>query len=142
MNALKICLLGFSLFVFANCTNTSKAVSNNAVVQNKEAKAKPPRVSKESRYANMASLAEVFRTVSGVRVIGNGSNPELQVMGISTSGTPLFIVNGVPSSASFSELNGTIAPANIKRVKVLRTPSELGLYGVRGAAGVIEITLK
>jgi len=147
MNALKICLLGFSLLVFANCTNTSKAVSNNAVVQNEDAnakkkKTKTPKTPKESRYTNMVSLTQVFRTVSGVRVMGNGNNPELLVMGLSSSGTPLFVVNGVPSNASFGELNGTIAPANIKRIKVLRTPSELGLYGVRGGAGVIEITLK
>lgn len=147
MNALKICLLGFSLLVFANCTNTSKAVSNNAVVQNEDAKAKKkkvkiPKAPKESRYANMLSLVDVFRTISGVRVLGNGNHPDLQVMGITTSGTPLFVINGAPSNASFGELNGTIAPSNIKRVRVLRTPSELGLYGVRGAAGVIEITLK
>ncbi|MEM8910050.1 MAG: TonB-dependent receptor plug domain-containing protein [Bacteroidota bacterium] len=144
LSTLRICLFSLTFLLCFACSNTNKAVSDNGTSIEKVDKKKTKKSTKgqDSRYANAQSLVDVFRMVSGVRVLGNGASADVQVIGISTSGNPLIVINGVATTASFTELNGVIAPAEIKRIKVLRNPTELSMYGLRGAAGVIEITLK
>jgi len=73
--------------------------------------------------------------VAGVIISGN----TIRIRGIgSLSGntTPLFIVNGMPVS-SFDH----ISPSQVKSISILKD-SSAAIYGVRGANGVIVITLK
>ena len=52
------------------------------------------------------------------------------------------MVNGQPLNGGLSAANNMIPVNEISSIRVLKTPSEVGMYGVRGANGVIVITLK
>lgn len=58
---------------------------------------------------------------------------------ISANNQPLYIVNGVPMEKSEFE---KISPNSIKSTEILKDKSATALYGSRGSAGVIIITLK
>jgi len=55
---------------------------------------------------------------------------------------PLFVVNGTPINGGLSAASSMVTVADIKSVRVLKTPSETSFYGIRGSNGVIVITLK
>lgn len=70
-----------------------------------------------------------------------GSNPEVRIRGfgsISSSSDPLFVVDGVPFSASISNLN----PNDIENITILKDAASTALYGARAANGVVMITTK
>jgi TonB-dependent SusC/RagA subfamily outer membrane receptor len=91
------------------------------------------------------TLEQHLQKVPGVMVHGSGQNARIRIRGISSlnSGNdPLFVVNGQSMSGGFAAVRNSIAVGEIKSIKVLKNPSEVGFYGVRGANGVIEITLR
>ena len=58
-----------------------------------------------------------------------------------SSNEPLFIVDEVP----VPETPGGIVflnPYDIEKIEVLKNPSDVGVYGIRGGNGVIKITTK
>ena len=82
----------------------------------------------------------------GLTVIANSGEPSdaasFSIRGINSinSGTtPLFIMDGVPISAS--DFNA-IAPGDIESVSVLKDASSTSIYGARAANGVVIITTK
>jgi TonB-dependent SusC/RagA subfamily outer membrane receptor len=58
------------------------------------------------------------------------------------SSAPLFILDGVPYTPGPGGLLIGINPDDIASIKALKDPADLSLYGMRGANGVIVITLK
>lgn len=92
------------------------------------------------------SLLDYLRRISGVSVRGNGSSATILVRSggnsINMSSAPLFLINGIPFGGSFSDLSGTVSVNDVKSVRVYKNASELAMYGVRGANGVIDIRLK
>ncbi len=84
--------------------------------------------------------------VSGLSVLSSSGDPstiaEIRLRGISSissSTTPLFILDGAPiSSAMFNTLN----PSDIQSVTVLKDAASTAIYGSRAANGVIVITSK
>ncbi|NML65525.1 hypothetical protein HHL22_09945 [Hymenobacter sp. RP-2-7] len=66
----------------------------------------------------------------GVRIRGNSS--------VTASNPPLLIVNGLPFSGDLSQ----ISPQDILETKVLKSEAATGIYGARGANGVILITTR
>ena len=84
--------------------------------------------------------------VAGLTVLSNTGEPSasatMTIRGTNSinSGTaPLYILDGVPISAS--DFN-TIAPADIESLSVLKDASSTSIYGARAANGVIVITTK
>lgn len=88
-----------------------------------------------------------------------GSATNLTIRGSSSilNGTdPLYIIDGIPTAADNQSLSyiqygsaagslspwSFIAPSDIERIEVLRDANATGLYGSRGANGVILITTK
>lgn len=55
---------------------------------------------------------------------------------ISASNAPLIVLDGIPFSGSFSDID----PQNVKSISVLKDASATAIYGSRGANGVILIT--
>lgn len=91
------------------------------------------------------SLADHLRRVSGVQVVGSGNNAKVTIRGIHSfygDNEPLFVVNGQPLAGGLSTASQTVPVANIKSIRVLKNAEDIGFYGVRGANGVIEITMK
>ena len=78
----------------------------------------------------------VTRTSSGaiaIRIRGTSS--------IYGSNDPLYVIDGTPLDAGAGALTG-LNPYDIESIRVLKDPADTGLYGVRGANGVIVITTK
>ncbi|MFT3737429.1 MAG: SusC/RagA family TonB-linked outer membrane protein [Breznakibacter sp.] len=69
--------------------------------------------------------------VGSIRIRGNRS--------INASNEPLYVVDGIPLSASQV---GAINPNDIASVEILKDASATAIYGSRGANGVILITYK
>jgi len=70
-----------------------------------------------------------------------GSAPDIRIRGfgsISSSNSPLYVVDGVPYSASIANLNND----DIESITVLKDAASTALYGARAANGVVMITTK
>lgn len=87
-------------------------------------------------------LASLQGKVAGVQVVNSGragQDPEIRIRGTnSVNGyKPLYIVDGL-----FSDNISYINPADIQSMEILKDPSSLAIFGMRGANGVIIITTK
>ncbi len=87
------------------------------------------------------TLLDHIHSLPGVTVNGDGSNAKIRVRGVNsfTNNSPLFIIDGNDMGYDFASVNNLVSANNIKRVKLFKEPSETGIYGVRGANGVIVI---
>ena len=85
-------------------------------------------------------------TVAGLNIAITGSNAEGSATATTIRGTnsitasnkPLIILDGIPFSGSWSELN----PNDIQAIEILKDASSAAIYGARGSNGVILITTK
>ena len=85
-------------------------------------------------------------TVAGLNIAITGSNAEGSSTATSIRGTnsitasnkPLIILDGIPFSGSWSELN----PNDIQAIEILKDASSAAIYGARGSNGVILISTK
>ncbi len=69
----------------------------------------------------------------------------LQIRGISSfnsSNAPLYVIDDVAVEPGPGGTVPDINPYDIESIKVLKDPAETGIYGMRGANGVIVITTK
>ena len=91
------------------------------------------------------SLTDHLRKLSGVSVSGNGPNATVTIRGVNSinaSSEPLFVIDGQVINGGLRAASNLVPVNDIKSIRVLKNPSETGIYGVRGANGVIEIQLK
>jgi TonB-dependent starch-binding outer membrane protein SusC len=80
----------------------------------------------------------IGRTSSGdltIRIRGGTSS-------VSGNNAPLYIVDGVPFSPSTDGGLSGINPNDIQSIKVLKDATDITMYGIRGANGVIVIKTK
>ena len=80
--------------------------------------------------------------VAGLQVTPTGrlgERPDVRILGTisKTQTAPLYVVNGI-----FNDNIDFVNPADIESIEVLKDPSSLAIFGVRGANGVIVITTK
>ncbi len=68
-----------------------------------------------------------------------GESPTVRIRGINStnSASPVYVVDGI-----LVDDIGFLNPADIETIDVLRDPSSIAIYGLRGANGVIAITSK
>jgi TonB-dependent starch-binding outer membrane protein SusC len=62
--------------------------------------------------------------------------------GMVGSGEPLYVIDGNPMAIDPVRGIDWFKPEDIVRISVLKTPSELAVYGPRGVNGVILITTR
>ncbi len=91
---------------------------------------------------NTNPIASLQGKVTGLSVVNNGQpggEPDIRIRGtVSRNQTkPLYIVDGV-----FNDNISFVNPADIESMEVLKDPSSLAIFGVRGANGVIIVTTK
>lgn len=55
---------------------------------------------------------------------------------------PLWVIDGVPYEVKAGRGLSWLSPDDVARIDVLKNPSETGIYGLRGANGVIVVTTK
>ncbi|MFN3382300.1 MAG: carboxypeptidase-like regulatory domain-containing protein, partial [Runella zeae] len=82
---------------------------------------------------------------AGVYVLNTGNKPgagvSVQIRGrrsFSAGNDPLYVVDGIPISGGFNDIN----PGDIEAMEILKDASATAIYGSRGANGVIIISTK
>ncbi len=90
--------------------------------------------------ANPLSLLQ--GKVSGLSVVNSGrpgEEPDVRIRGTNSvnGAKPIYIVDGI-----FTDNINFLNPADIESMEVLKDPSSLAIFGVRGANGAIAITTK
>ncbi len=109
-----------------------------------------PTPSFESALQGQASGVQV---ITGSGIAGSGSVIRIRGVGsVSAGGDPLYVVDGVPitqdyflrgnSGAMNNNPLATINPNDIESIEILKDAGSAGIYGSRGANGVILITTK
>jgi TonB-linked SusC/RagA family outer membrane protein len=91
---------------------------------------------------NPNPVASLQGRVAGLSVVNNGTpgaEPDIRIRGTnSINGVrPLYVVDGI-----FQDNINYINPNDIESIEILKDPSSLAIFGVRGANGVIAITTK
>ena len=91
---------------------------------------------------NTNPIASLQSKVAGLSVVNNGTPgaaPDIRIRGTISIGSvsPLYVVDGI-----FNDNIDYLNPNDIESIEILKDPSSLAIFGVRGAAGVIAITTK
>lgn len=91
---------------------------------------------------NTNPVASLQAKVPGLSIVNNGTpgrSPDVRIRGtISINQVhPLYVVDGI-----FQDNIEFLNPNDIESMEILKDPSSLAIFGVRGAAGVIAITTK
>jgi TonB-dependent starch-binding outer membrane protein SusC len=103
--------------------------------------------------AALQGKAPGVQIIQGNGLAGSGAVVRIRGIGsISASGDPLYVVDGIPvisdpfqrgnSGAMNQNPLASINPADIESIEVLKDAGATGIYGSRGANGVIIITTK
>lgn len=103
--------------------------------------------------AALQGKAAGVQITQGSGLAGSGSVVRIRgIASISASGDPLYVVDGIPISQDYfmSDNRGgmnnnplaTINPNDIESIEILKDAAATGIYGSRGANGVILITTK
>lgn len=92
----------------------------------------------------ITSLEDLFRGLAGVTVrrLPDGGI-SLRIRGsssLSSSGEPLFVIDGVPIHALPGQALMGVSARDITRIDVLRDAGATAIYGSRGANGVVLIS--
>ncbi|KAB7732296.1 SusC/RagA family TonB-linked outer membrane protein [Rudanella paleaurantiibacter] len=101
---------------------------------------------KEIQEMPITNLGQALQgRVAGVDVTQTGSRPgaapTIRIRGrrsFSASNDPLYVVDGIPLSAGYEDMN----PNDVASMEVLKDATATAIYGARGANGVVLITTK
>ena len=91
---------------------------------------------------NSNPIASLQGKVAGLSVVNSGTPgqaPDIRIRGTVSIGQvhPLYVVDGI-----FNDNIDYLNPNDIESIEVLKDPSSLAIFGVKGATGVIAITTK
>ena len=91
---------------------------------------------------NANPVASLQGKVAGLSIVNSGTPgraPDIRIRGTISIGSvsPLYVVDGI-----FNDNIDYLNPNDIESIEILKDPSSLAIFGVRGAAGVIAITTK
>ena len=91
---------------------------------------------------NTNPISSLQGKVAGLSIVNNGtpgSQPDVRIRGTVSIGQvhPLYVVDGI-----FNDNIDYLNPNDIESIEVLKDPSSLAIFGVKGGSGVIAITTK
>jgi len=91
---------------------------------------------------NTNPVSSLQGKVAGLSVVNSGipgEAPDIRIRGTVSIGSvhPLYVVDGI-----FNDNIDFLNPNDIESIEVLKDPSSLAIFGVKGASGVIAITTK
>jgi TonB-linked SusC/RagA family outer membrane protein len=91
---------------------------------------------------NTNPIASLQGKVAGLSVVNSGTpgqEPDIRIRGTVSIGQvhPLYVVDGI-----FQDNINYINPNDIESIEILKDPSSLAIFGVKGATGVIAVTTK
>jgi TonB-dependent starch-binding outer membrane protein SusC len=119
-------------------TPAPKQAGAAAQVANAEDVRQSPNVPIEQQLMARSPGVVISRTSEGnltIRIRGGSSS-------VQGNNAPLYIVDGVPFSPSNDGGLSGISPYDIQSIRVLKDATDITMYGVRGANGVIVIKTK
>lgn len=124
-NTLSIGIFFLSLFLFS-CSSSSS-------IQNGE--------------RTYSSVMDYLQTVSGIRVLGSGTNTKVVLTSVGTSAgnsvnSPLYVIDGQQIGNTFRDAEERVNPNDIKRVKVWSVGDATIRFGINGSNGAIEFIMK
>lgn len=95
-----------------------------------------------ARMPSTNPISSLQGKVAGLTISNSGragSSPVVRIRGVNStnSASPVYVVDGILQD-DIEYLN----PADIESIDILRDPSSIAVYGMRGANGVIAVTLK
>lgn len=123
-----VVVVGYSTQKKADLTGSISVVS---VEELKSVPNTDPMRALQGRVAGMTVTADGSPSGTGsIRIRGIGS--------INSSTSPLFVIDGVPTTSSLNSLNTN----DIESIQVLKDAASASIYGSRAANGVIIITTK
>lgn len=91
---------------------------------------------------NSNPLSSLQSKVAGLNIINTaipGSAPDVRIRGTISVGSirPVYIIDGI-----FSDNMDFVNPSEIESMEILKDPSSLAVFGIKGAAGAILVTTK
>ena len=91
---------------------------------------------------NTNPISSLQGKVAGLSVVNSGTpgkEPDIRIRGTVSIGQvhPLYVVDGI-----FNDNIDYLNPNDIESIEILKDPSSLAIFGVKGATGVIAITTK
>lgn len=91
---------------------------------------------------NSNPVASLQGKVAGLSIVNSGTpgrEPDIRIRGTVSIGSvkPLYVVDGI-----FNDNIDYLNPNDIESIEILKDPSSLAIFGIRGASGVIAITTK
>ena len=95
-----------------------------------------------ARLPNTNPISSLQGKVAGLTIANSGQagiSPVVRVRGINSTNNSnvLYVVDGI-----FADNIDFLNPADIESIDVLRDPSSIAIYGLRGANGVIAVTTR
>ncbi len=145
------------LFLVVMCTAISCSTSNaptvigkpqvnigNGTVDVNQRTTAISQIDMNNAQSTSITWKELLQKASGVVVQGDGSDLSIRIRGSKTlngSQEPLFVVDNLPMGQGFDNID-FIDPVTVRSISVLKDAASTSFYGVRGANGVILVTLK
>lgn len=91
---------------------------------------------------NSNALSSLQSKVAGVQIVNTavpGSAPDIRIRGTISIGStrPIYIIDGI-----FSDNMDFVNPNDIESIEILKDPSSLAVFGIKGAAGAVLVTTK
>lgn len=91
---------------------------------------------------NTNAVASLQSKVAGVNIVNTaipGAAPDVRIRGTISVGTirPVYIIDGI-----FADNMDFVNPNEIESIEILKDPSSLAVFGIKGAAGAILVTTK
>lgn len=91
---------------------------------------------------NSNPISSLQNKVAGLSIVNSaipGSTPDVRIRGTISVGSirPVYIIDGI-----FNDNTDFLNPSEIESIEVLKDPSSLAIFGIKGAAGAILITTK
>lgn len=122
----------------------TRAAPSAAVAEPRPVSADEISLAESARYAHIQDL--LIARVSGVEVRPRGNGQfALFVRGqpaLYDRREPLVVIDGMQFSQNGAEVLAGLTPRDVKRVAVLRDAAATGIYGTRGADGVVLVTTR
>jgi TonB-dependent starch-binding outer membrane protein SusC len=122
------------IVVVGYSTQTRKSLTGAVTTVNSAALSKETTANAITRLQGKAAGVNIMNA----KAPGGGATISIRGLGTINNNTPLFVIDGVPTKSSMSEIN----PDEIETLTVLKDASSAAIYGARGANGVILITTK
>lgn len=125
------------LFFFAllsnSCSSSQGAVANNG-------SSKSTKLVGEGQ--SNTNLAEFLRKNTSLNIKGSHPNVAIDIRGLTSiegDTRPFFVIDGIRMGRSYVQANNAVNLTNIKSVRILKSLSQLAVYGNDGVNGVIII---